>query len=126
MQAADTLRSCLYRAAPVFGAPACPVELAADCVALGPVAVDDVGLRFIAYAIAATTSMTTTGAPMPHAARGPGSVDVRGGRWGLEKSYVTPAVVRRPKSAKDCCSRAPMLKSKRRSAARKRACRVKA
>jgi hypothetical protein len=83
MQAADTLRSCLYRAAPVFGAPPCPVELAADCVALGSVAVDDVGLRFIAYAIAATTSMTTTRALMPHAARRPGSVDVRGGRWVL-------------------------------------------
>src|SRR6185369_14575539 len=25
-------------------------------------------------------------------------------RWGLEKSYVAPAVVRRPTSGTDCCS----------------------
>jgi hypothetical protein len=31
-----------YRAAPLFDAPPCPVELGADCVVLGPVAVDDV------------------------------------------------------------------------------------
>jgi hypothetical protein len=31
-----------YRAAPVFGVPPCPVEVGADCVVLGPVAVNDV------------------------------------------------------------------------------------
>ena len=73
MQAADTLRSCLYRAAPVFGAPPCPVELGADCVALGPFAVD------VHDQIAPSTSMATRNAPMPHQARTPGLVDLAGG-----------------------------------------------
>lgn len=71
-----------YRATPVFAAPPWPVLLGADCVGLGPLAVDDGGLRFIAYAIAATISTTTTRAPMPHPARRAGSVDVRGGSVG--------------------------------------------
>jgi len=71
-----------YRVAPVFAAPPWPVLVGADCVALGPLAVDDEGLRFIAYAIAATISTTTTRAPMPHPARRAGSVDVRGGSVG--------------------------------------------
>jgi hypothetical protein len=33
---------CIYRAAPVFCAPPCPVELGADCVVLDPDAVGDV------------------------------------------------------------------------------------
>jgi hypothetical protein len=72
-----------YRAGPVFaGAPPCPVVLGADCVVLGPVAVDDAALRFHNASAATTISKTTTKAPMPHAARkpespvalGPGSV----------------------------------------------------
>ena len=73
MQASDTLRSCLYRAAPVFAAPPCPVELGADCVALGPFAVD------VHDQIAPSTSMARRNAPMPHQARVPGFVDFAGG-----------------------------------------------
>jgi len=71
-----------YRAAPVLAVPPWPVLLGADCVVPGPVAVDDVGLRFIAYAIAAITSTATMRAPMPHMPRRFGSVDVRGGSPG--------------------------------------------
>src|SRR5437764_13008031 len=67
-----------YRAAPVFAAPPCPVELGADCVVLGPVAVDDVVLWWFHNIAARITTMTTTKAPMPHAARKPESVDVAG------------------------------------------------
>jgi hypothetical protein len=64
----------------VFGAPPWPVVLGADCVLLGPVAVDDVGLWWLQKnPMAATMSMTTTKAPMPHAARRPDSVDLGGG-----------------------------------------------
>jgi hypothetical protein len=80
--AQETATDFRYRAAPVFAAPPCPVVPGADCVVLGPVAVDDVGLRFIAYATAARISTTTTRAPMPHPARRDGSVDVRGGSPG--------------------------------------------
>jgi hypothetical protein len=62
-----------YRAAPVFGAPPCPVVLGADCVVLGPDAVDDVGLRWFHNAITAKISMTTKNAAMPHVARRPES-----------------------------------------------------
>ena len=72
-----TATSC--RAAPVFAAPPCPVVLGADCVVLGPVAVDDVGLRWFHSAIAATITTTTKTAPMPHAAGRPESVDFGGG-----------------------------------------------
>jgi len=68
-----------YRAAPVFAAPPCPVVLGADCVVLGPVAVDDVGLPWFHNATAATISMATKKAPMPHAARRPESVDLGAG-----------------------------------------------
>src|SRR5215212_5361794 len=50
-----------YRAAPVFAAPPCPVG--ADCVALGPFAVD------VHDQIAPSTSMARRNAPMPHQAR---------------------------------------------------------
>src|SRR5690242_2287676 len=68
-----------YRAAPGFAAPPCPVVLGVDCVALGPVAVDDVELRWFHNAIATTITITTKMAPMPHAARRPESVDRGGG-----------------------------------------------
>jgi hypothetical protein len=44
MLSATTTQFC-YRAAPVFAAPPCPNVPGIDCVALGPVAVDDDGLR---------------------------------------------------------------------------------
>jgi len=78
-----------YRAGPVFAAPPCPVELGAECVVPGPVAVDDVALPWFHNAIAATISTTTKIAPMPHAARRPESVALGGGS-------VTP----RPHSAR--------------------------
>ena len=75
----ETVTQFRYRAAPVFAAPPCPLVLGADCVVLGPVAVDDVELRWFHNAIATTINMTTAKAPMPHAARRPESVDLGGG-----------------------------------------------
>src|SRR6185503_4051774 len=75
-----------YRAAPVFAAPPCPVELGADCVVLGAVAVDDVGLQFL-YAIPAMISTMTTKAPMPHKPRR--ELDGRRGSAPRSSSTVT-------------------------------------